>query len=243
MPLPIPCPACGAMNFVTEDAGQVCTACQAALDGGFGNPPSIAVATDAADNPYAASHSASGTQASLPSGSDELANRSTRLASQAIDSFFFALVLIGVWAAAMPEPVQQGARREVAGESMSRDEARALLAGVYFAAVGATLLIQSPLMAIRGQTIGKALFGIQVANLRDEGIPDTYRGVILRLWFQALLGVIPGYAVLDALCIFGQDRRCLHDHIAATRVIQRRKADDPVAKMRAERKAGAARWS
>jgi uncharacterized RDD family membrane protein YckC len=231
------------MNFVTEDAGQVCTACQTSLVAGSGSPPSIAVAPEhAAENPYAASTFASSRQASLPRGADELANRSTRLASQAIDSFLFVLVFIGAWVAVMPEPVQPGARRDVPGESMSRDEARALLAGVYFAAVGATLLVQSPLMAIRGQTIGKALFGIQVANLRDDGIPDTYRGVILRLWFQALLCVVPGYAILDALCIFSQDRRCLHDHIAATRVIKRGKAEDPVAKMRAERKATAARW-
>jgi hypothetical protein len=37
---------------------------------------------------------------------------------------------------------------------------------------------------------------------------------------NGLLGIIPFYGFVDVLFIFGQERRCLHDLIAGTRVVQ-----------------------
>jgi uncharacterized RDD family membrane protein YckC len=37
---------------------------------------------------------------------------------------------------------------------------------------------------------------------------------------NGILGLIPLYAIVDALFIFRGDRRCIHDMIAGTRVIE-----------------------
>jgi uncharacterized RDD family membrane protein YckC len=39
---------------------------------------------------------------------------------------------------------------------------------------------------------------------------------------RAVLGYIPGVGLVDALMVFSQGRRTLHDHIASTRVVQAR---------------------
>jgi len=48
-------------------------------------------------------------------------------------------------------------------------------------------------------------------------------GVLLRQWVMGLLNAIPFIgniiALVDPLMIFGDERRCLHDHIAGTKVI------------------------
>jgi uncharacterized RDD family membrane protein YckC len=36
----------------------------------------------------------------------------------------------------------------------------------------------------------------------------------------ALPCIGPFYSLADILCIFREDRRCLHDHIAGTKVVQ-----------------------
>lgn len=162
-----------------------------------------------------------------------------------VDSFLFALVFLVGWAMAMPQGPQRnpGEFLDARARDAARDAAFSQLGAACLTAIGVTLLIQSPLMCVRGQTLGKMLFGIQVANMLDEGVPDLYRGVIVRLWFRALLWVVPGYALLDGMLIFNQDRRCLQDYLAATRVIKVRKPEDPVAKMRAERNAATTQWA
>lgn len=81
------------------------------------------------------------------------------------------------------------------------------------------------LISTRGQTIAKRWFGIKI--VRDNGAPVGFvTGVIVRSWVMKTLCSVPyiGWCLLlpiECLMIFGNERRCLHDHIAATRVIQR----------------------
>ena len=43
----------------------------------------------------------------------------------------------------------------------------------------------------------------------------------MRYFVNSLLGnVIPFYTVLDVLLIFGNERRCIHDHLAGTKVVE-----------------------
>jgi uncharacterized RDD family membrane protein YckC len=71
-----------------------------------------------------------------------------------------------------------------------------------------------------GQSLGKRLQGIKV--VRTDGSPiELWRLVLLRNFaIQALsqLGGLIGF--IDALMIFRQDQRCLHDHFAGTIVVQ-----------------------
>lgn len=78
------------------------------------------------------------------------------------------------------------------------------------------------LISKTGQTLGKRWTGIKIVKL--DGLPvDFVSGVIMRNWIVGLMGAIPyvGSCVglVDALMIFGDERRCLHDLIAGTKVI------------------------
>lgn len=116
-----------------------------------------------------------------------------------------------------------------------------LLAGVYkgFPAMKAPQFPQSLLwmvgsfvlwIALHGrflakgaQTIGKKLMGLQIVMV-DSGRPASFeRLVFWRSLPVMLLPQIPYVGVFlflaDVLFIFRADRRCLHDHIAGTRVV------------------------
>ena len=73
-----------------------------------------------------------------------------------------------------------------------------------------------------GQTIGKR--ALDIAVVRSDGSPITLvRYIFLRVVPVGLLGLIPlvgRYAgLIDPLLIFGKERRCLHDLIADTIVV------------------------
>jgi uncharacterized RDD family membrane protein YckC len=85
---------------------------------------------------------------------------------------------------------------------------------------------QLHLVAESGQTIGKRMRNIRM--VRGDGSPVTLSRVIF------LRNVVPGlvnsacsaFGLIDALFIFNNDRRCLHDVIADTKVVQVN-PDDP----------------
>jgi uncharacterized RDD family membrane protein YckC len=83
----------------------------------------------------------------------------------------------------------------------------------------AFLLVQWNLIATRGQTIGKMLLAIRIIN-RNGGTPGFVQGVLLRNWMRVALALIPFFSVVDVLFIFGESRRCLHDYLAGTSVVQ-----------------------
>jgi uncharacterized RDD family membrane protein YckC len=80
-----------------------------------------------------------------------------------------------------------------------------------------TTIYQWNSITISGQTIGKMVLGIQIRTL-DGQLPGFFQGVILRNWLRQLLSFIPLFGLIDVLFIFGDNRRCLHDYLAGTRV-------------------------
>jgi len=73
-----------------------------------------------------------------------------------------------------------------------------------------------------GQTIGKRM--LEIAMVRTDGSPITLlRYIFLRVVPLVLLGMIPlvgrFVGLIDPLLIFGKERRCLHDLIADTIVV------------------------
>lgn len=83
-------------------------------------------------------------------------------------------------------------------------------------------LLHGYLLYHYGQTIGKNLLSIRIENL-DGTKADLKRIVFLRMLPLALINCLPGagrlfLGLLDAIFIFGKDRRCLHDYIAKTKV-------------------------
>jgi len=79
------------------------------------------------------------------------------------------------------------------------------------------------LVSSNGQTIGKKLLGIKVVRSDGSAI-GLGRIFWLRNAIPALIGAIPLlgslFSLADPLMIFGQERRCLHDMIADTLVVQ-----------------------
>jgi uncharacterized RDD family membrane protein YckC len=86
--------------------------------------------------------------------------------------------------------------------------------------VVAVSLYQMIRLVRTGQTLGKMWMGIKIVKL-DDGPVTFGSAVLLRgVVGQGLLGIIPFYGLLDALFIFRGDRRCLHDLVAGTKVVQ-----------------------
>jgi uncharacterized RDD family membrane protein YckC len=81
------------------------------------------------------------------------------------------------------------------------------------------------LLSTTGQSLGKKWIGVRVVKL--DGSPvDFVSAVLLRSWAFYALSFVGGLLVVgailplvDALMIFGDQRRCLHDHLAGTKVV------------------------
>ena len=85
------------------------------------------------------------------------------------------------------------------------------------------LVCQCYLLAIRGQTIGKIVMGLRIVRFEDGGNPGFVKAVLLRTFLWALITAVPVVGtlagVVGILFIFRDDQRCLHDHLAGTRVV------------------------
>jgi uncharacterized RDD family membrane protein YckC len=74
-----------------------------------------------------------------------------------------------------------------------------------------------------GQTIGKKLLNIKV--VRKDGSRATFGRIFgMRYLLNTLITLIPMvgglYGLVDVLFIFGAEKRCCHDYIADTIVVQ-----------------------
>ncbi|MEW6412743.1 MAG: RDD family protein [Candidatus Zixiibacteriota bacterium] len=84
------------------------------------------------------------------------------------------------------------------------------------------LILNGYLLYKRGQTIGKAIVKTRIVDLEGR-IPGFAKLFFLRYVVIGLLASIPMLGTLvslaDVLFIFGKHRRCLHDHLAGTVVV------------------------
>lgn len=83
-------------------------------------------------------------------------------------------------------------------------------------------LVNGYLLSKYGQTVGKRLLNIKIVNMEGAQLPLT-RILLLRVLPIQLLGFIPTFgnllALIEVLFVFRQDRRCIHDLIAGTQVV------------------------
>lgn len=88
------------------------------------------------------------------------------------------------------------------------------------------LAVNVVLLSVRGQSIGKMMIGIQIVRFQDGSKAGFIKAVLLRWFLFSLLEKIafigPALMIGNVLMIFRQDRRCMHDMVADTRVIRRR---------------------
>lgn len=88
------------------------------------------------------------------------------------------------------------------------------------------MILNMVLLTVRGQTVGKLLAGIRVVRFQSGARAGFLQAVLLRSGILFALMLIPylsnGIWLVNTLCIFRTDRRCLHDLIADTMVIKQR---------------------
>jgi len=135
-------------------------------------------------------------------GTEELADRGTRLGANLIDSVLAMVALA-------PAVVLAVAQRE---------PALWILGAI---TVPVLYVYQWYLVATSGQTLGKRWLGIKVVKTGGSPV-DFACAVVARVWVPTLIGftpVGPLFGLTDALFIFRDDRRCLHDLLAGTKVI------------------------
>jgi len=86
------------------------------------------------------------------------------------------------------------------------------------------LVYQIRLLAREGQSWGKKQMNIRIVRYDTGEIPGLGRLVGLRYFVNMLPEFIPFlgtiYRLVDFLLIFGEERRCLHDLIAGTKVVE-----------------------
>ncbi len=89
-----------------------------------------------------------------------------------------------------------------------------------YLAIFAISLGQIYIVSTTGQTIGKRLMKIKIVK-RDTGLNGGFvTNVLLRsLVGIVLLSAIPFYSLIDILFIFRDDKRCIHDIISGTIVV------------------------
>lgn len=80
------------------------------------------------------------------------------------------------------------------------------------------LLLNGYLLHKHGQTIGKNVFEISIVGADNQHM--GFKGIVLKRWCPTvLMGIVPLLPLVDILLIFRKDRRCLHDLIAKSKVI------------------------
>ncbi|HEX8435933.1 RDD family protein [Archangium sp.] len=149
----------------------------------------------------------------IASVSTVLAEPGSRFVAQLVDSFAVMLPLVGL-----------GIFAAIAAPSISDPTRRGTVVGVALLLGAAGMLCvvgyQLYLLSQIGQTIGKRMMGIKV--VRTDGSPvDLGRLILLRNLVPQTINAFCGlFSIVDALFIFGAERRTLHDQIADTKVVK-----------------------
>jgi uncharacterized RDD family membrane protein YckC len=169
-------------------------------------------------NPYEPPSVDVNAKVTAPVQEGELAERGTRLAAQMLDGFM---------AFALMSPAIFHVGRSVPGGGGSLAFFRGFFSGGLATICGVAWVVlmglQAYLLTTTGQSLGKRWLKIKIVRL-DGSQVNFVTGVLLRNWLFMLLQYLPGIAtasgILDSLFIFRSDRRCLHDFVAGTKVVQ-----------------------
>jgi uncharacterized RDD family membrane protein YckC len=137
-----------------------------------------------------------------------LASRGARFVANLVDQFAVLL------------PYVAGVFLQVFINSSSGGEKDFFLMGLGILTSIGVAIYQIVLVAQNGQSIGKRMMKIRV--VRTDGSPaSAVRIIFLRNLVPNSINVFCGlFGFIDVLFIFNDDRRCLHDSISDTKVIE-----------------------
>ncbi len=76
------------------------------------------------------------------------------------------------------------------------------------------------LLTTTGQTVGKRLVKIRVVKNDTETVAGFTKNVLIRELLSDVIDVvIPIYGLANIAFLFGKEKRCLHDRLAGTKVV------------------------
>lgn len=218
------CPECGAVTPIplaaafapmAEFAQAMPSAmADAARHGASGSPDGEAFDF----NPYASPT----TTAAVPLGyapvaTRHLASRGTRFIGHIVDSLIYGVAAVPGFVMAVVF-ADDRPRRPGGGDDLD------FMAGMGFLVVVLALLavavVNWVMIAQSGQSLAKKLLGMRIERM-DGSPPGFVYGVLLRSWVPGFIGLFFGalWAFADSVAIFSSERRCIHDHLAGTRVV------------------------
>ncbi|MFG0806740.1 RDD family protein [Pseudomonas fluvialis] len=161
-------------------------------------------------NPYQAPQAALHEQAP---GELLQASRGARLGAVLIDTFLLMLITI-------PLAYFDGTFEQIAQglEPSLWQQVQSMLVGMV-----AFVLINGAWLKRYGQTVGKRICKVRIVDVQGQ-VPELV-GLLtkryLSVWLVSAIPLLGGLlCIINYLFIFRADRRCLHDHLAGTRVVQ-----------------------
>ncbi|TWT82376.1 RDD family protein [Planctomycetes bacterium CA13] len=171
------------------------------------------------ENPYAAPSETS----DLASDSlypNDLATRGERFAGALIDGIIMLPVVLGAGMVLGFGMVAAG----IDPQSLAFQVLASVIGGLL--GVAAFLAINGYLLATKGQTVGKLVMKTQILSDSTNSLVPFGRLVLLRyvpLWIASAIPFIGNFVgIIDGLAIFRENRKCIHDEIAGTKVIKLR---------------------
>ena len=150
--------------------------------------------------------SSCGTSLTSARASANLAGRIARLGAVILDGFIYLIPPV-ILAVVTPLLVHGPGGETVTGAFI-------------IIAILIVFLYQMVLLIKDGQTLGKKALRIRIVKMDTGENGGFVPNVLLRFIVNGLLWIIPLYGLVDILFIFRGDRRCIHDMIAGTQVVE-----------------------
>jgi uncharacterized RDD family membrane protein YckC len=92
--------------------------------------------------------------------------------------------------------------------------------GIFWFVFLAIFAVQAYYLTTQGQTIAKKWLKLRIVDSKTHEVGGFVKNVVVRTVLNAVLGLIPLYGIVDAVFIFNEDRRCVHDRMAGTIVVR-----------------------
>ncbi|MBM3988425.1 MAG: RDD family protein [Planctomycetes bacterium] len=162
-------------------------------------------------NPYRAPETSSAVRGE-PRSRRHLAGRVERLLASILDSLLYipAFLWLGLGNAAA---------FLTDNETAVPDDRGAIGLSLFLLSALFVFAVQMFLLATRGWTLGKRVLKLRIESVHGGSV-GFMQLVVLRTLLPAAFGFCCGlFSLIDALFIFGEERRCLHDLLAGTVVV------------------------
>lgn len=140
----------------------------------------------------------------------ELATRGRRLIGSLIDGLIIAILFLPLYFA-----IAKGSSLQ--NLSIYQQIILSLASILIYVAINGYLIYKN------GQTIAKKLLGMKMVDYKSNTNANVFKVIFLRYGILIALNLVPFignlFGFVNPLFIFGKERRCLHDLIAGTKVV------------------------